>query len=347
MPSNSLYVRSSLETDGLLDFIRSLGGDVEAIADESGLDLPPYPTKIHFISWAALCRFFEVAAERLNEPYLGLKWSRQAPEDYHNSGPTVFLGSIASDMRHFLEMAIKYQKIHTNGVAYSFEEDANLKCVIGVINIHPFSPPGRQMCEQIMAGIAVMGSRHVPDFKLQSVSFQHSAPGDLSLYKDIFRCPLEFDAARNTMVVDENVLKIKRTGALTRIISPLLRTYLNRQVGKNPKSPIPFTLMVSEILPSIFGSKNSDIATVATALDIHPKKLQRLLDQEGTSFSQITDHVKRNLADRLLTHSDMPIGKVAAMLDYSSDRSFGLATRRWFGLPPSEYRKFKRTRPFP
>jgi len=346
MPVRSLYARSTLESDGLLDFIRSLGGDPEAIAEDAGLMLPPYNAKIHFNSWAAQCRFYEIAAERLDEPYLGLKWAFAMPEDYHNSGPTIFLGSIASNVRHFLDMLIKYQKTHTNGAAYSYEEDVDRNLLIGVFNIHPYSPPHRQMVEQIMGGLTVMGRRFGPNFELKSVTFQHNAPRDLDWYEKTFECDIQFNANRNTLVLSRDFLKEKRTRAVTKIMSPFLRTYLTVQARKNPKSAAPITLLIAEILPNILGSKNSDIATIAEVLNIHPKKLQRLLGDEGTSYSQITDDVKKNLAARLLSQSDMPIGKIANMLDYSSDRSFGLAMKRWFALSPSDYRKFGTGRGF-
>jgi len=339
MPSRYLYARSSLETDGLLDFIRSLGGDPEAIAKEARLVLPPYKTKIYFNSYAARCRFFEIAAERLSEPYLGLKWAFAMPEDFHNSGPTIFLGSIALNTRHFLDMLTEYQKIHTNGLAYSYEEDVDRNLLTGIFSLHPYSPPARQMVEQIMAGLTLMCRRVGLKCELKSVTFQHSEPDELGWYKKAFECDIHFNSDRNTVVFNRDFLKEERTSALTIIMLPFLRAYLNTLVRRQPKSATPVTLMIAEILPDILGSKNSDIETVADVLNMHPKKLQRLLNEEGASYSQITDDVKKSLAARLLSQSDMPIGSIAKMLDYSSNRSLGLATKRWFGLSPTNYRQ--------
>jgi len=40
---------------------------------------------------------------------------------------------------------------------------------------------------------------------------------------------------------------------------------------------------VIQTLPTILGVRSSDIKTVAEVLDLHPKKLQRLLSDEGTA----------------------------------------------------------------
>ena len=74
-------------------------------------------------------------------------------------------------------------------------------------------------------------------------------------------------------------------------------------------------------------------------MNMHPKKLQRLLADEGASFAKILDDVRRSIASRLLRDTDIPILRVAKMLDYSSDRAFATAFKRWFGIAPSTYRE--------
>ena len=99
------------------------------------------------------------------------------------------------------------------------------------------------------------------------------------------------------------------------------------------------TVNITQILPALLGSHKTDINSVATVLDLHPKKLQRLLKEEGTNFSELVEDVRRTMAARLLTETDLSIGHIAKMLDYTTDRSFGVAVKRWFNMTPTEYRK--------
>lgn len=340
--NDTLYFRSYFDSDGTIDFIRSLGADPYALAKEVGLKFPPYDTKVQFSSWSAMCNLLELIAERYNEPSIGIKRAFTMPEDYRTSGPTVFLSTIASDMRHFINLAIEYQKIHTNAVSYSYEEDEDRNAVTGVISLHPYSPPCRQFCEHILAGIAIMGQRHVPNFTLRQVAFQHDKPKDISWHEKAFGCELVFNAERNTFTVNRDILSLKRHANLTKLVTPLLKTYLKFQVRKNPKTPTPISMLVVETLPSIIGVRNSDIQTIAATLNLHPKKLQRLLSDEGATYSAILDDVRRGIAERILTESNISIHHLAKMLDYSSDRPLSIAAKRWFGMPPSQYRQRSR-----
>ena len=70
MKRENLYLRSFLTTDGFSEFIEGLGGNPLALMQEAGLDTAPSRGRIQFASWNAMCRYFELASEDLNEPYL-------------------------------------------------------------------------------------------------------------------------------------------------------------------------------------------------------------------------------------------------------------------------------------
>ena len=342
MKREDLYMRSFRGEDGFNEFVQSLGGDPVAVTKASGL-APRLPKGlINFENFAGICTLFEEGAAQTSEPYFGLKWALAQPKDFRFAGPKVFLISIANSVRHWVDMAIAYQKISSNGFSFYYEEDVASNIATGFIGIHPLAPPCRQLLEQLVAGIALMGRQFIPDFKLNHITFQHSAPEDMSLYESIFQCPISFNAERNTIVADLGFLAVNKTSFITKFTKPFITQYLNWQVAKHPKAKQSITMIVAETILSILGVKGSDIEQVSSALDIHPKKLQRLLKDEGTNFSEILEDVRENIASRLLIESDISILRIAKMLDYSGSGAFNLAAKRWFGMPPTEYRKSAR-----
>ena len=78
---------------------------------------------------------------------------------------------------------------------------------------------------------------------------------------------------------------------------------------------------------------------VADALALHERTLQRRLKDEGASFEEIKDSVRRDMAERLLSQRGLPLSHVAEMLGYSEAAAFSRSCRRWFGEPPREVRK--------
>lgn len=336
MRREGLYVRS-IVLDGLPSFIKQLGGNPARLAREAGLNLSSRFEKGSFQSWGALCDFFERAATEMDEPYLGLKWAQELPDDFRTSGPNILIALTVKDVREFLDLAIEYQNIHTNGLTYSYAEDPISDEVVATLSIHPLSPPRRQYTEHIVGTIAQMCRRHMPDVTIKRVSFQHRAPADVSWYETVIGCPIEFNADETQIITDRRVLDIK-LGWSFAIARTVMQGYLKHILSRQTRSKTSVALTVSGILPSLLGVHKSDMASIASCMDINPKKLQRLLKDEDTSYSKILDETRRSLADRLLLDSDIAIGRIARALDYQSTEAFIAASQRWFGIAPSKYR---------
>lgn len=340
MKPEDLYIRSYRGEDGFNEYVSALGGDPVSVTQASGL-APSLPEGlINFESFTGTCRLYEEAAAQTGEPYFGLKWALHQPPDFRFGGPVIFLLTQATNIRHWLDMAIDYHKIHNNGIAYHYEPDKAANIVTGFISPHPLAPPCRQLLEHILAAVALLRQDFTPDKKFIRVTFQHSAPEDMTLYEEIFQCPVIFNADKTTIVAEYGIIGDNHAGFMTKLTSSFVKKYLDWQITKYPKTKQTISMLVTETIPVIIGLDGTDIQHVAKALNLHPKKLQRLLKEEGTSYSAILDEVRQNIAARLLVESDISINRLAQMLDYSSDRPFTTASKRWFGMSAKEYRKF-------
>lgn len=76
---------------------------------------------------------------------------------------------------------------------------------------------------------------------------------------------------------------------------------------------------------------------VAGALHLDPRTLRRRLTDEGTSYRQLTEQVRRFRAEQMLAGSE-PIEVIARRLGYAETASFTHAFTRWTGQPPSRFR---------
>ena len=68
---------------------------------------------------------------------------------------------------------------------------------------------------------------------------------------------------------------------------------------------------------------------------MHP---QRRLREEGTTFEDIKDEVRRDLARRYLAHPEVPLAQVTAVLDYREQSALTRSCQRWFQTTPSALR---------
>ena len=81
------------------------------------------------------------------------------------------------------------------------------------------------------------------------------------------------------------------------------------------------------------------IEDVARLLGFSPRTLQRLLHEQGVSYSDLVERCRCKSACQVLEHKVTPIQEIAATLGYADASSFARAFRRWTGKPPRVYRK--------
>jgi AraC-like DNA-binding protein len=80
------------------------------------------------------------------------------------------------------------------------------------------------------------------------------------------------------------------------------------------------------------------IERVAVRLNVSGRTLQRRLADLQTSFQQVLDEVRFDLARAYLVDASLDLSQVAYLLGYSELRAFDRAFRRWAEQSPAEWR---------
>jgi transcriptional regulator GlxA family with amidase domain len=81
------------------------------------------------------------------------------------------------------------------------------------------------------------------------------------------------------------------------------------------------------------------MAIFAEILDVSPRSLQRNLQQAGTSFSDLIETTRFEMAVEILAASDARLIDVAMTLGYENQSNFGRCFRRVAGISPGKYRR--------
>ncbi|HET7691237.1 MAG TPA: AraC family transcriptional regulator ligand-binding domain-containing protein [Nocardioidaceae bacterium] len=76
----------------------------------------------------------------------------------------------------------------------------------------------------------------------------------------------------------------------------------------------------------------------ARRLSVSPQTLRRRLSDEGTSFREVSDEVRRDAAVVSLVAGKESVADLAARLGFSEPSAFTRAFRRWTGSTPGAYR---------
>jgi AraC-like DNA-binding protein len=339
------YIRASVLI-GFVERIEQHGADPFALLDAAKIPRSAVTHIDQLISFRAVALLLELAAQRLNNPTFGLDWALATAPDFHNQGPLIVLGKLASTFGEWIELAQKYWRFHTN--AFTMPLTVNESTGTATIRYlgDAFVVPGRQMSEAVIRNVCLLGQAVTNNDAVRPrlVRFQHNRPRDAHYHETIFGCAVEFDAEHTELEIDPAILSFKTSGNM-RLLKTIVGGYIKYRIAHLPVYDASMTTTVALAIPSVIGTGHCGIDLIAESLGMHTKRLQRALADEGTNFSEIFEKVRDNSARRLLIDSDMPIERIAGLLDYSSTPPFTLAFKRWTGgQTPLAFRKRERAK---
>lgn len=81
-----------------------------------------------------------------------------------------------------------------------------------------------------------------------------------------------------------------------------------------------------------------DFETLATHFNLGAQTLRRRLVSEGTSYPQIKDDIRKDMAIESLLADTQSIADIARSIGFSESRSFTRAFKKWTGMSPTEYK---------
>jgi AraC-like DNA-binding protein len=345
MSNNDTYIRATALI-GIQELVEQAGGDMHALMADAGIDPKALTNLDSVVSYTKLANLFEMAAQRLDRPSFGLECTIAAPDHLPFLGPMALIAYITSTVRELVVSGIEFMKYQSDAFDVDLLEDADSGIATIRYRLNTFSFPPRQQTELAIANVARL-ARHVssrPDINPTVVRFQHGRPRDITLHEQLFRCPIEFGAAHDELVCDISYLDLPTNGSL-KIFKPLIGMYMKYRISKMGIYDQSMATTVDLAIRSVIGTGQTNIEFIAGQLGMTPKKLQRLLASESTSFSEILERVRSSTATEILAGSDAPVGRIAGILDYSTTAPFTLAFKRWTGQSPLAFRKQQRKPP--
>lgn len=171
--------------------------------------------------------------------------------------------------------------------------------------------------------------------RLEEATFTYTQPAHASEYELLFPCTRRFSAGRTSLLFHARYLAMpllqdERT----------LKQFLQHSPADLLARPDGGDSLISQIR-RLLGRDCSnwpDLDTVAQQLHMSPQTLRRHLREEGSSFQELKDHLRRDLAIYHLGRADLTIQDIAEQLGFSEPSAFHRAFKKWTGLTPGAYR---------
>lgn len=211
---------------------------------------------------------------------------------------------------------------------------------------HQNQPARRHLIENVF-GSWVRYSRWLADndsLDPEAVMLEHEPPADKALindYQQVFRCEIQFNQPYSAVIASPDIL----THRLRQPDPHLLSTLEMHAAGKLASLGIDTTLAqkVRDHIRASIDERLPRKEQIAEELGINARTLHRRLKDESTTWQDILDGLRQELALGYLRDSDMTQADIAERLGYSDIRSFQRNFKRRNGMPPGDYRKQHRS----
>jgi len=324
---------SAVWVRGIVDMLTAEGLDAPALLAAAGivpatLDAPDARLPTEKIS-----RLWELAAERSGNPAIGLaQHDVVRPASFDVVGYTMMS---CANLRGAFERLIRYLLILSDALTMTVsDERGEYRMTFELFGGDRQVP--RQRIEFIF--ITVIGfCRWISGRDVQPLAIElaYPAPADPVPYRTAFRCPVAFDAPRNSLLFSNTDLATplptsnKQLAELhERFAGEYLRHFDHAQTSYRARE------VIIRRLPD--GEPRRD--EIASELCMSERTLQRRLEEEATSFIQLLDDTRRELAGQYLGRLQLSLAQTAYLLGFADQSSFFRACKRWFGLSPGQYR---------
>jgi AraC-like DNA-binding protein len=168
------------------------------------------------------------------------------------------------------------------------------------------------------------------------IHFAHAEPRYVEAYSRYFGCPVFFGGGTNDIVFHRSALAAPMVRS-DPDVSEAYEQHARKLIERLPAVEGTAGRVRRIVIEQLRGGEVT-MEFMALRLAMSVPTLRRRLDQEGTTFSDIVDEIRHELAERYLREPSMAVSEVAFLLGFSSESAFHRAFRRWTGEAPSEFR---------
>ncbi len=201
--------------------------------------------------------------------------------------------------------------------------------------------PYRHLADFNLAGLVTF-TRWIAgrDARPLRVDFMFEAPRSLAEHQRLFGCELRFGQPAYALA-----LPLSALGAPLIQPDPSMRELMLRLADKQLLELPRGDDLLAKARAWIAKRLNQppvELDAVAASLALSARSLQRRLADEGLTFSQLVEQVRRELAERYLTDATLDLTDIAFLLGYSEQSAFQRAFKRWTGATPAQWRNTTR-----
>jgi AraC-like DNA-binding protein len=240
-------------------------------------------------------------------------------------------------LRHALERSLRFYGLILDDISGTLERSRG---EAGIAlkerrNGGPSRVFGHEVLLLLLHGVACwLVGRRIPILRAE---FGYPEPAHSGEYRVMYCSDLSFDRPHTRIAFDESYLALPIVQD-ERTVKEFLRTAPENIVTKY-KNGSSVSARIRRRLRQLLPGEVPDFDTLAAELIMTPATLRRRLHEEGASYQEIKDQLRRDLAISYLSHSDRSVMDIALEVGFSERSAFHRAFQKWTGVSPGEFRR--------
>jgi AraC-like DNA-binding protein len=324
---------SAVWVKGIAGMLAAEGLDVRAMLAAASIDPASLDAPAARVESEKISRLWELAVERSGNPAISLAQHEVVrPASFDVVGYTMMS---CADLRGAFERLIRYMLILSNALTVILrEEQGGYRVTFDLFG--GSRPVPRQRVEFILISVVsycrwISGREVFPI----AVEFPYPSPANQVPYQDAFRCRVLFDAPRSSLLFSRSDLTAPLPTS-----NPMLADLHDRFAGEYLQrfDHSQISCRVREAILRLLPDGEPRRDQIAGELCMSERTLQRRLEAEATSFVDLLDNTRRELAEQYLGRLHLSFAQAAFLLGFADQSSFFRACKRWFELSPGKYR---------
>jgi len=276
-------------------------------------------------------RLLELSAKESGVEEFGLRMADKGM--LPNLGPLALIVREQPTVGEALKALARYLHVHHEGMQLSLERH---KAVVTLTLTHRggLPPSPRQSLDLALGSLhRVIQSLAGGSWRPLEVHLTYAPPRNRKYYSDFFGCPVLFRCETDSLLVSARDLDREIP-----MSHPLIARYVQNRVDAIGKRRQPWDGKVSEAVRKLLPSGECTADRIAEHFACDRRTIHRRLAQCGTTFSEIVDAERADLALRLVEERSRPLGDIARMLGFSAQSAMARWFKGRFGCSITEWR---------
>ncbi len=274
---------------------------------------------------------YAFACEALDEKLLGFKFGQVFESD--RWGILGYIALTSQNIAEAMAAQYKYQSLSGNmgaPILIAHGDASTLQWV-------PAYNCSHHLPEQILSGLISLARTltNTENFYPTRVFFTHKPQSNTSDYEAFFKCPVTFEAQFNGITMNNSELQVpirKSDTELNKVLHLHGQSLLTQQTFNSPLE------VIKDYVVKTLPDHVPEMEEVSDYLGLSVRSTQRKLQEYGTSFSQVLDAIRKELALTYLRQTHNSVLYVSERLGFSEQSAFQRAFKRWTGTTPRRYR---------